>query len=186
MTTLITLDHLRYLKDRIMVITEHGDCIFNEDDVIKHLYQNPNFDIAKLYINDIVKYNTAIKQLSINLPYLNEVPQRGDLKQFDSNQTDEWYMPVYYKNIDVKKYLLDKCNNEEERDRVLIEYKLFEQKGFIKVLKFLIYFVDVLRSNNIVWGVGRGSSVSSFCLFLIGVHKINPLLYNLDYREFLR
>ena len=56
----------------------------------------------------------------------------------------------------------------------------------LPVLQFLIYFVDTLRANNVVWGVGRGSSVSSFCLFLIGVHKINPLLYNLDYREFLR
>ena len=53
-------------------------------------------------------------------------------------------------------------------------------------MQFLIYFVDTIRANNVVWGVGRGSSVSSFCLFLIGVHKINPLLYNLDYREFLR
>ena len=66
------------------------------------------------------------------------------------------------------------------------EYKLFETKGFIKVLQFLIYFVDTLRHNNVVWGVGRGSSVSSFCLFLIGVHKINPLIYDLDYTEFLR
>ena len=44
----------------------------------------------------------------------------------------------------------------------------------------------MLRENNRVWGVGRGSSVSSFCLFLIGVHKINPMLYDLDYKEFLR
>ena len=72
------------------------------------------------------------------------------------------------------------------RDRVKAEYKLFKDKKFIKVLQFLIYFVDVLRENNIVWGVGRGSSVSSFCLFLIGVHKINPMLYDLDYKEFLR
>ena len=95
-------------------------------------------------------------------------------------------LPESYTKLDVKQYLLDKCNTEEERDRVLIEYKLFEQKGFTKVLQFLIYFVDTLRANNVIWGVGRGSSVSSFCLFLIGVHKINPLLYNLDYREFLR
>ena len=37
-------------------------------------------------------------------------------------------MPEFYENIDVKTYLLEKCNTEEERDRVLIEYKLFEQK----------------------------------------------------------
>ena len=73
-----------------------------------------------------------------------------------------------------------------EKQRVQLEYDLFEKKKFIKVLQFLIYFVDTLRANNIVWGVGRGSSVASFCLFLIGVHKINPLLYNLDITEFLR
>jgi len=95
-------------------------------------------------------------------------------------------MPESYTKIDIKKYLLDKCSTQEEQDRVVGEYKLYEQKNFIKVLQFLIYFVDTLRQNNIVWGVGRGSSVSSFCLFLIGVHKINPLQYNLDYREFLR
>jgi DNA polymerase III alpha subunit len=69
---------------------------------------------------------------------------------------------------------------------VQTEYDMFEKKEFIKVLQFLIYFIDILRANNIVWGVGRGSSVASFCLFLIGVHKINPLLYNLNISEFLR
>ena len=72
------------------------------------------------------------------------------------------------------------------KKRVEQEYLLFEKKNFIKVLQFLIYFIDTLRANNIVWGVGRGSSVASFCLFLIGVHKINPLQYNLNIAEFLR
>ena len=95
-------------------------------------------------------------------------------------------MPKEYYELDVKKYLLDKCTNEKEKKRVNAEYILFERKKFIKVLQFLIYFVNVLRKHNMVWGVGRGSSVASFCLFLIGVHKINPLQYNIDYKEFLR
>jgi DNA polymerase III alpha subunit len=37
-----------------------------------------------------------------------------------------------------------------------------------------------------VWGVGRGSSVASYVLFLIGVHRIDSMKYNLDYKEFLR
>ena len=95
-------------------------------------------------------------------------------------------MPKNYYEIDVLSWLLEKCQSEDEKTRVKDEYNMFEQKKFVKVLQFLIYFVDTLRANNVVWGVGRGSSVSSFCLFLIGVHKINPMLYNLDYREFLR
>ena len=95
-------------------------------------------------------------------------------------------MPEKYYQIDVLEWLLDKCQNDDEKYRVEMEYKLFEKKKFIKVLQFLIYFVDTLRTNNLVWGVGRGSSVASFCLFLIGVHKINPLTYNLDITEFLR
>ena len=85
-----------------------------------------------------------------------------------------------------KTFLLEKCTTQEEKDRVEVEYELFERKEFIKVLQFLIYFVNTLRKHNMVWGVGRGSSVASFCLFLIGVHKINPIQYNIDYKEFLR
>jgi len=48
------------------------------------------------------------------------------------------------------------------------------------------YLVDLMRENNIVWGVGRGSSVSSFVLFLIGIHRINSIYYDLDVEEFLK
>jgi len=56
----------------------------------------------------------------------------------------------------------------------------------LPMLQFLVYMVDQLKHNNILWGVGRGSSVSSYILYLIGVHKIDSVKYNLDYKEFLR
>jgi len=34
--------------------------------------------------------------------------------------------------------------------------------------------------------VGRGSSVASYCLYLLGVHKINSLKFDLDIKEFLK
>ena len=167
-------------------INDHGDVIFTEQDVIDLLYTNPDFDISKLFFADTEIYNKSLKQLGIDLPVINTVPDREPLDEFDQRNINNWHMPEKYYNIDVKQWLLDKTQTEEERDRVLIEYSLFENKKFVKVLQFLIYFVDTLRANNIVWGVGRGSSVASFCLFLIGVHKINPLLYDLDIKEFLR
>ena len=167
-------------------INDHGDVIFTEQDAIDLLYTDPNFNISKLFFEDTEKYTASLKELGIDLPIINTAPKRESLKEFDWNNINNWHMPEKYYQIDVLEWLLAKCQNDDERTRVQMEYMLFEQKEFVKVLQFLIYFIDTLRANNIVWGVGRGSSVSSFCLFLIGVHKINPLLYNLDITEFLR
>jgi len=167
-------------------INDHGDVIFSEEDVIELLYTDPDFDISKLYFNDIDKYSDSLKELGIDLPVINTAPERPTPAEFDKQNCDEWHMPEKYYQINVLQWLLEKCQNDEEKLRVQMEYDLFEKKQFIRVLQFLIYFVDTLRANNVVWGVGRGSSVASFCLFLIGVHKINPMLYNLDITEFLR
>jgi len=169
-----------------ITINNFGDCVYSEDAVIDLLYADPDLDIAKIP-TEAEQYNRALAELNIDLPRLPDLIKRtGTVADFDQANYAEWHMPESYAVIDVKAYLLERCSTDAERERVAAEYALFESKGFIKVLQFLIYFVDTLRSNNVVWGVGRGSSVSSFCLFLIGVHKINPLLYNLDYREFLR
>ena len=167
-------------------INDHGDVIFSEEDAIDLLYTNPEFDISKLYFDDVEKYSESLSQLGIDLPVINTVPKREKIELFDKQNCDEWHMPNQYYDINVLQWLLEKCQNDEEKLRVQMEYDLFEKKNFIRVLQFLIYFIDTLRANNIVWGVGRGSSVASFCLFLIGVHKINPMLYNLDITEFLR
>ena len=167
-------------------INDHGDVIFSEEEAIDLLYTNPDFDISKLYFADIQQYSESLKHLGIDLPVINTLPKRSPVQEFDKQNCEKWHMPEKYYQINVLEWLLDKCQSDEERIRVQTEYALFEKKKFIRVLQFLIYFVDTLRANNVVWGVGRGSSVASFCLFLIGVHKINPLLYNLDITEFLR
>ena len=167
-------------------INDHGDVIFSEDDVIDIIYSNPDFDISKLFLGDISKYTESLKHLGLDLPVLKSVPERGKPAEFDKTNCESWHMPEKYYQINVLQWLLDKCQSDEEKIRVQMEYDLFEKKNFIRVLQYLIFFVDTLRANNIVWGVGRGSSVASFCLFLIGVHKINPMLYNLDITEFLR
>ena len=167
-------------------INETGDCIYTEQDVIELLYSNPELDISKLFFEDPTQYNSSIKNTGADLSTLSKVPKRPKPILFDEQMINKWYMPDEYYQIDVKKYLLDKCQTQEERDRIEQEYILFEKKKFIRVLQFLIYFIDILREKNVVWGVGRGSSVASFCLFLIGVHKINPLQYDLNITEFLR
>ena len=167
-------------------INETGDCIFTEQDAIDLLYTNPDFDISKLFFEDSAQYNNSIKDTGVDLQQLQTVPKRSTPAKVDETNIANWFMPQKYYELNVLEWLLNRCQTDIEKKRVEQEYVLFEKKKFIKVLQFLIYFIDTLRANNIVWGVGRGSSVASFCLFLIGVHKINPIIFNLDITEFLR
>ena len=97
-----------------------------------------------------------------------------------------WWMPDEYKNLNISDWLLSKCNTQEQTSRVHAELEEFKQRNMLSMLNFLVYMVTELKHNNILWGVGRGSSVSSYILYLIGVHKIDSIKYNLDYKEFLR
>ena len=83
-------------------------------------------------------------------------------------------------------YIASKCVTADQLQRVKTELELYKKFQLEKLLRFLIYLVDTLRENKIVWGVGRGSSVASYVLYLIGLHKVDSLKYNLDINEFLR
>ena len=95
-------------------------------------------------------------------------------------------MPEKYKQLDIAKYLLDLCRTDAELQRVGQELLLYQERNMFDLLRFLCYIVDTMRDKDIVWGVGRGSSVASYVLYLIGVHKIDSLYYDLDIAEFLR
>jgi len=63
---------------------------------------------------------------------------------------------------------------------------MYQERNMLPLLNFLRYFIAIMREKDIVWGVGRGSSVASYVLYLIGVHKIDSLFFDLDIEDFLR
>jgi DNA polymerase III alpha subunit len=95
-------------------------------------------------------------------------------------------MPEQYQNMDIAKWILSQCQTQEELQRVGQELLLYQERNLLPLLQQLKYIVDTWRTHNIVWGVGRGSSVASYVLYLIGVHRINSMYYDLDIAEFLR
>jgi DNA polymerase III alpha subunit len=95
-------------------------------------------------------------------------------------------MPDEYRNIDIAEHVLSLCRTQEELQRAGEELLLFQQYDLFDLLRYLRYLVDVMKQNHVIWGVGRGSSVASFVLYLLGVHRVNSLYYDLDPREFLR
>lgn len=155
-------------------------------------------DLMDLYLsnNDITFSNSILVDNPIKIDpslELNNVPDLVEytvsdktIDQFDQEQQNKWFMPESYKNFDVAKYVLDQCQNEAELQRAGDELLLYQERDMFVLLRYLKYLVDTMRANNIVWGVGRGSSVSSFVLYLLGVHKINSLYYDLSIDEFLK
>jgi DNA polymerase III alpha subunit len=95
-------------------------------------------------------------------------------------------MPDSYKQLDIAKHVLDLCSTQEQLQRVGQELLLFQERNLFDLLRYLKYLVDVMRENRVIWGVGRGSSVASYVLYLMGVHRIDSLFYDLDPHEFLR
>jgi DNA polymerase III alpha subunit len=121
------------------------------------------------------------------LPQLSKyIPLDVDQTSFDAVCQSEWFMPEEYKNYPIYDYCLNKCNTLEQKQRVMEEFDAFDKHKMLNLLKYMKYLVDFMRENNIVWGVGRGSSVASYVLYLIGVHRIDSVQYDLDWHEFLR
>lgn len=103
----------------------------------------------------------------------------------DSINSKNWFIPTDYKTLDIEKFLHEQCP-EENRQRLIKEIALFKEHNMFEVLNVMKYIVDTLRKNKIVWGVGRGSSVASYALYLIGVHKIDSIKYSIPIEEFFK
>lgn len=159
--------------------------ILNEQDVISSWLQDN--DIRTAVFNDIEPINIYNEWCSkYDVDDFIEAKQEYKGDDFVERCLENWYMPDEYKNINISEYLLDCTNTEIERTRVLEELILFKERGMLVVLQFLKYLVDVCNENDIVLGVGRGSSVASYCLYLLGVHRIDSIKYELDIKEFLK
>lgn len=168
-------------------IDAYSRSIVTEREIFHKLYQNPKLDYSRVALVDSSRYNQTIDDLYLDLPKLSQLEKLNvDPKEWHEKNQHTWFMPEEYQSFDIVKWLLDQCKNETELQRTAEELLLYADKDLIDLLKYLKYLVDILRANNIVWGVGRGSSVASFVLYLIGVHRVNSISYDLDIKEFLR
>lgn len=161
--------------------------IIEEDDMIEVLYRGENINglvVEEPHWIERFKKNCIDFDLPFDLDWTE--PSELDEESFIRENLSDWRLPAEYQNLDLENYLLSKCENNTQIQRVQEELREFERRDMLLVLKWLKYFVDTMRANNLVWGVGRGSSCASYCLFLIGIHKIDSIEYELDIKEFLK
>jgi len=151
------------------------------------LYLEPSTDLHAVEIDDPEEFNRSIKEMYYDFRLLKKYREPAtSVEEFDTINQAHWYMPDEYKKFDVAKFVLDQCHTEEELQRTGKELMMYLDRDLMPLLQFLKYFVDTMRKNNVVWGVGRGSSVASYVLFLLGVHRIDSLYFDLPIEEFLR
>jgi DNA polymerase III alpha subunit len=168
-----------------MRVDNYGQIILNENDICDLYLTDPNRTFSKILSESEINFSEVLELTSV--PNVKMVSTTSiSVEEFDHNNQNNWHMPEEYKNFDIAKFVLEQCKNDEELQRAGMELLLFQERNMFDLLKYLKYLVDIMRDNNIVWGVGRGSSVSSFVLYLIGIHKINSCYYDLSIDEFIK
>ncbi len=168
---------------------QFGQAYVSSEELYDLLYTNPEIDLAQFWVKDSEQYNTAVRTTFSSIPQVNAYhayPTNYSIDVFHQTKQSLWNMPDEYKQLDIAQWLLDQCKTEAQLQRVGQELLLYQERNLFPLLQQLKYIIDTWRSNNVVWGVGRGSSVASYVLFLIGVHKIDSMYYDLDIEEFLR
>lgn len=153
---------------------------------IEMLYKNKSFvNTEFMESEDIKLYNENCAEFDIEKVQI--------LTDEDFDRINTYLIPKHYLDIDVEDYVrklvsnrVDGTDNAEASQRVEMELTEYKARNLYPVLKVLIYIIDTMRRNNLVWGIGRGSSIASYVLFLLGVHKVNSIKYNLDIKEFLK
>lgn len=171
-----------------MKIDQFGRVELSEKEAFDLLYSKKINKLEELFFDEetVQKFNNSLDINKDSFGKINSIPKNTqDIESFDKKNQNLWFCPENY-SFNLVEYLYNLCKNSQERDRVDLELNLYIKHNMIGLLYYLKYLVDTMRENNIVWGIGRGSSVSSFILYLIGIHKINSIEYELDINEFLQ
>ena len=172
-----------------MKIDEYGYVGRTEKELSAILRQRPDFDLDRVPLIDAQRHLQAIDELYLDLPKpidYDYLDRSEPVEVYHRRQQSQWQMPEEYQQLDIARWLLEQCENEVELQRMGKELLLFQDRDLMVLLQYLKYLVDTLQKNSVVMGVGRGSSVASFALYKIGVHRVNSIEYDLPIEEFLR
>lgn len=173
-----------------MLTNRFGEIVMTEQDLCNLVMQGRSVtDLHRVTVDPTLDLEPLISSLEApgSVPTWRR-PNDTDMSvaEFDAQHQRTWFMPEEYQTTDIAQHVLGLCHTPEQLQRVGEELLLFQEHGLFDLLRYLRYLVTVMHDNQIIWGVGRGSSVASYVLYLLGVHRIDSMLYDLDPREFLR
>ena len=161
-------------------IGDRGEVLLHTKGILELLYQGNDLQNQNFLVDnskDILLHNQFSFSKLDNCNY-----KFPDLEK----RRNTWFYPEEYNQIDLQQFFMALCHSNIEQQRVEEELKRYYEKGFDKFLRFCIYFCKIVNDNHLVIGVGRGSSCCSYLLYLLGLHKVDSIKYELDISEFLK
>jgi hypothetical protein len=164
---------------------KYGRQILGEDELFIAYMSDPDLCLRQCLVDKPINFDDIL-ELSHKPKIIVYEESNKSIEDFDIDYQNNWYIPNDYSNIDIAQYVLDMCKEDYELQRVGEELIKFQERDMFPLLRYCKYLVDTMRKHNIVWGVGRGSSVSSYVLYLLGIHRINSIHYDLSIDEFLK
>lgn len=163
------------LIDRILL--NDGVSVISIDDTIEYILENGclpdhiktvNCRDSNLYE---ARYNTSITS------QLDESDIIPSIKPFTDDE--------YEKLLQILSVPRDnKITFEQHSDRVAIEFEFFDENNKIDFLCSIMRLIEKFDNDNVVWGVGRGSSCASYIMYLLRVHDVNSIFYDIPFKEF--
>jgi len=164
---------------------QYGRQVLTETDICNAYMVDTDIVLKNALIEKSIKFDNSLNISNVPTTIVYK-PETMSINSFDELCQNSWFMPEEYINFNIAQYVLDLCVTEVELQRVGEELIMFQEREMFPLLRYCKYLVDTMRKHNIVWGVGRGSSISSYVLYLIGIHKIDSIYYDLDINEFIK
>lgn len=164
------------------------DRLFSGEDIGTILHEELISERDQKNVQRFLKLVPSLKDTDVSYK------KKSSINSFDTS----FNIDEKYKTLNISKLLtrelrkeIDKKNLTDDEallriDRIQEELELFKHHGLYDVLNACVFIVDTLRKNKIVWGPGRGSACCSYVLYLVGIHDIDSVEFDLEMNEFLR
>lgn len=159
------------------VIFKDGCVILRDAGLKKLLLQGKTLEGITAFESDLVTKFNRYSHYKINTN--------------NSTFDPKWITPEPYCSLD----LTDKCIeqlhllnlwNEPYQVRVSEELAFIEEHKLENFIRAVFWICTIMDQHNLIRGVGRGSSCASLVLYLLDIHCVDPVKYDIPYTEFFR
>lgn len=171
-----------------MKIDNLGRVVLTEQELFQFIYDGNSMPSSDVILeSNLEQYRQAKIKNADQIPnFISQTELEDyDIIAFDNINQKIWFMPNLYKNIDIEGFLVDRCP-KENYDRLIKELQEYRSRNLLDLLRFLKYLIDTCQKENILCGLGRGSSAASYVLYLLGIHKVDPIKYKIPMTEFFK